>query len=95
MKMLKPEPNIKKASAFLIMSRLKVIIKDELQDMGIPLKYINIDDLLSYVPIRNMLIRLEFNERRKKGEKVTHIAMDMAEKHKINHATILSTCYRK
>lgn len=87
------EVNIKQASAFLIISRLKVIIKEELLDMGIPRQYINIDEILPYVPIRNILIRQEYDKRRKKGEKTGHIAMDMAEKYGVKEQTILNVAY--
>ena len=87
--------NIQQASAFLLASRLKHIVNEALLDMGISHKHINIDELIPYAPIRNILIRQEFHERQDSGEKANHIICDLSLKHDLEYKTIEVIVYSK
>ena len=94
-KKIKPELNIAKASAFLLISRLKHIVNAELLDMGILPQLINIHELIPYVPIRNILIKQEFKERQDNKEKANKICCDIALKYNLEYKTIESIVYSK
>lgn len=79
-----------KVSLFLIMSRLKKIIADELESMGISSQFINPESILPNVPIRNILIQQEFHDRQEKGEKAEDLYKLIAEKYKLNYKTIFN-----
>ena len=84
-----------KVSLFLIMSRLKKIITDELESMGISPQFIDSDSILPNVPIRNILIRQEFFSLHKKGEKSEKLFCDLAVKYDLEYQTIINIIYSK
>jgi len=78
------------SSLFLIMSRLKKVISDELTDMGISPQFINPESIIPSVPIRNILIQQEFRDRRKKGEKAEELYKVISKKYQLNYKTIFN-----
>ncbi len=72
---------------FLILSLLKKVVSDALDDLGFePVTY-NLDSLLSSVQIRNMVIRQEYLEQ-KKSMKVESLYSLLANKHGLSYGTV-------
>lgn len=81
----KPELDIKNATTYLIMSRLRAVVTAEMERIGINL---DPDRVLSCVQIRNELIRHEYNEGRGNGVKAEALYCEIGAKYGLAYKTV-------
>lgn len=80
--------DLARATTALLYKRAQKVLMDMMNDMGIEKRFYDINTLISYTRIRNIIIRQEYDEMVNEGIKHMAIEAMLAEKYKIAQITI-------
>ena len=86
--MLKKEPTAQQTALALRCLRIKKMIQEVYNSVGIPSKYLDTDKIFSPIQVRNAIIRQAFNKSRVKKIKAEYLYFKLAKEYDLSAHTI-------